>query len=83
MASKKEIYKEYGIEYKAGKIYSGLFGFVPEMLVNGNEKIGVGVYHFSTLPGTKIYKAVVNGETIETKGTCACDCVGCYAMTGN
>ena len=76
------IYNKYGIEVKENKLVSPI-GLVPEMLVNGNDKIGKGVYHFSTLPGTKTYKVNVNGSEYETVGTCICDCVGCYAMSGN
>ena len=42
---------------------------INELLVNGNAKIGKGVYHFSTLPGCN--------------GTCFGTCDGCYAMRGN
>lgn len=50
--TKKDIYKEFGIEYKAGKILSPI-GFINPLLVNGNSKIGDGVYHFSMLAGKK------------------------------
>jgi len=82
--NKATVYKEYGIEYKAGKINAPGIGFINELLVNGNEKIGKGCYHFSTLPGTGYYKAeLTSGDPMEIKGTCACDCKGCYAKTGN
>lgn len=83
MSSKKEIFAKYGIEYKAGKIYHSEYGWINLLLVNGNEKIGKGVYHFSTLPGTMTYTVMVNGKEYIVKGTCACNCVGCYAMSGN
>lgn len=65
--SKKTIYAKYGIEYNAGKIfYNG--EWISELLKAGNSKTGKRVWTWSTLPGKK--------------GTCACDCEGCYAQTG-
>lgn len=80
--AQENIYKSYGINIENGKLVSPV-GNVPAMLVNGNEKIGKGIYHFSTLPGTKEYTVTINGKEYKTSGTCVCDCVGCYAMTGN
>lgn len=54
---------------------------IPELLVDGNSKIGKGVYHFSTLPGTVEYTHTKYNFTV--KGTCPCDCKGCYGMSGN
>lgn len=51
------------------------------LLVDGNEKIGKGVFHFSTLPGTMGYTHSKLGFT--TTGTCPCDCIGCYGKSGN
>lgn len=81
--SKKAIYAKYGIEYKSGKIYHEHFGYIPEMLINGNSKIGQGIWHFSTLPTNQIFHAIVNNMSFDTKGTCPCSCVGCYATNGN
>lgn len=65
--TKQAIYKAHGIEYKAGKIlYHG--AWISELLKEGNSKTGKKVYTWSMLPGTT--------------GTCVCNCVGCYAMTG-
>lgn len=65
--TKKEIYKNYGIEYKSGKIlYHGKW--ISELLKEGNSKTGKRVYTWSMTPGTN--------------GTCICDCIGCYAETG-
>lgn len=65
--TKREIYAKHGIEYKAGKIlYNG--AWIAELLKEGNSKTGKRVYTWSMLPGTK--------------GTCVCDCKGCYAQTG-
>jgi len=80
--SKREIYKEYGINYVGGKIESPV-GLIPELLVNGNAKLGKGVWTFSMLAGTKEYNVKINGIDYTVKGTCACDCCGCYAQTGN
>lgn len=50
---KKAIYASFGIKYKAGKIFSPINGgmWITPPLVNGNDKIGKGAWHFSTLPG--------------------------------
>ena len=42
--AQENIYKAYGIEIDNGKLVSPI-GNVPPMLVNGNEKIGKGIYH--------------------------------------
>ena len=81
--TKKEIYAQHGIEYKAGKIYNKEFGWIRPLLVDGNKKIGVGCYHFSVLPGNMIYSMIINNRSYDVKGTCVCNCVGCYAQTGN
>lgn len=80
--TKKDIYAEYGIRFENGKVFAPIFGFIPELLIDGNTKIGKGVYHFSMLPGTETYTAIVNGIEYESCGTCNCDCKGCYAKTG-
>lgn len=80
--SKKEIYARYGIEFKDGKINAPVFGFISPLLVNGNEKLGKGVYTFSTLPTNQIFHVVINGMSFDVKGTCPCSCVGCYATKG-
>lgn len=81
--TKKDIFAKYGIEYKNGKIKHPLFGFIPLMLIDGNAKIGKGVFHFSTLPTTKTFHVEIDGKSYDVTGTCACDCVGCYATNGN
>ena len=55
--SKKDIYFDYGIEYKNGKINAPVFGWINPLLKNGNKKIGKGVYHFSTLPTNSLFFA--------------------------
>ena len=79
--TKKEVYALYGIEYKNGKILSPL-GWVPPLLRDGNSKLGKGVWTWSTLPGTALYDVVINGKSYTVRGTCPCNCVGCYAKTG-
>lgn len=80
--SVKEIYAARGIEYKNGKILAPDFGFISPLLVNGNEKLGKGVYTFSTLPTNQIFDVVINGRSYSVKGTCPCSCTGCYATKG-
>ena len=85
--TKKDIYKEFGIEFvKAGKTswhINSPVGSIPPVLVDGNEKIGKGVYHFSTLPGCKEYNVTLaNGETVYIPGTCAGNCENGYCMVG-
>lgn len=79
--TKKDIYAAHGIEFKAGKILSPL-GWIAPLLINGNAKLGKGVWTFSTLAGNIEYNAVINGNAVTVKGTCNCNCVGCYAQTG-
>ena len=89
--TKKEIYAKHGIVYdpKTQKIEAPIFGFIPPVLVNGNEKIGKGAYHYSMLPTNREYKLVINGKEYVVKGTCLCTCVNekglvtCYATKGN
>ena len=78
---KAEIYKQYGIEYKGGKILSPM-GWINPLLVNGNSKLGRGVWTFSTLAGNMMYTIKTKTEVFEVKGTCPCNCKGCYAQTG-
>lgn len=80
--SKKETYKKYGITFNNGKILSPI-GYICELLKEGNEKTGKLVLTFSLLPGTGIFSANINNKTYTVKGTCACDCKGCYAKTGH
>lgn len=93
--TKASIYAQYGIEYKAGKIYSPLLKmWINPLLINGNKKIGKGVWQYSITAGNMVIDADVIGKAIgnadidaETLskasfGTCACKCKGCYAMTG-
>jgi hypothetical protein len=84
--TKKEIYADFNIEYvKCGtvdKLVSPL-GLVSPLLVDGNGKIGKGVFHFSTCPGNKEFAADFNGLHLETIGTCGDTCPGCYGFSNN
>ncbi len=79
--TKKEVYAKYGIEYKDGKILSPI-GWICELLKEGNDKTGKMVFTFSLLPGLFEYSLVLDGIEIIIRGTCCCNCEGCYAMTG-
>ena len=81
--SKKEIYSAYGIEFQNGKILAPIFGYVNPMLIDGNGKIGKGIWHFSTLATNRIFACKINEISVDVLGTCICDCIGCYAMSGN
>ena len=81
--SKAAIYAEFGIEYKAGKILAPLYGFINPLLINGNKKLGKGVYTFSTLPTNEsISYYDESGKLVSEKGTCPCKCDHCYACGG-
>ncbi len=81
MSTKKQVYEKHGITFKGGKLVSPI-GKVSELLKEGNTKTGKAVYTFSILPGTKDYTVEIDGKAYTIKGTCACDCDGCYATTG-
>ena len=57
-------------------------GPIRELLKDGNSKTGEAVYTFSLLPGTGEATTTVNGTEITVRGTCCCDCRGCYAKSG-
>lgn len=86
--TKANIYNQYGIKYDAeqSKIYHNYFGWIPALLINGNDKLGKGVWTYSTLATNKRYGVVldtVNGpERFDITGTCPCHCAGCYATKG-
>ena len=80
--TKKDIYKKYGIEFKNNHIVSPV-GEISELLKEGNDKTGKLVYTFSILPGTGKYTVIVNGKEYTEKGSCVCNCSGCYAKTGH
>lgn len=80
--NKKEIYASYGIEFSNGKINAPVFGWINPLLVNGNAKLGKGVWTFSTLPTKEVFTVEIDGTTYDVQGTCPCTCKGCYATTG-
>ena len=81
--SKKEVYAAHGIEYSNGKIFCPCLDmWIAPLLVNGNAKLGKGVYTFSTLPSNQIFHVTINGRSYDIKGTCLCNCPGCYAQRG-
>lgn len=89
------VFEKYGIDYniETSKVYCPGFGWTYLPLVDGNGKIGKGIYHFSTLPGDKHYTLNINvvaGKVdnenpimVDIDGTCKGTCQGCYSMTGN
>lgn len=79
--TKREIYASFEINYKAGKIESPI-GWINPLLINGNSKLGQGVWTFSTLAANVDYTAEINGEKVVVRGTCPCKCPGCYACNG-
>ena len=83
--SKQFIYEQYGIKYdtKTNKIYHNVLGWIRPLLINGNDKLGRGVYTYSTLPTNKMYIVSFGPFTDKhIKGTCPCHCTGCYATKG-
>lgn len=86
--TKTDIYKQYGIDYdrKADKIHHPLFGWIKPLLINGNDKLGRGVYTYSTLATNSFYNVTL--DTIygpaeyHINGTCPCHCDKCYATRG-
>lgn len=83
--TKKDIYAAYGISYdrKVEKIYHNTLGWIKPILINGNGKLGRGVWTYSTLATNKMY-IVSFGPFVDKhiKGTCPCHCDGCYATKG-
>ena len=84
--TKKDIYKEFGIEFiKAGKTTWHIvtpIGHMPPVLVKGNKKIG-DVWHFSMLAGTIEYNVTLADGTETTEfGTCNQDCENGYCSRG-
>ena len=86
MRTKKDIYASFEIEYKNGKIYAPVFGWINPFLVNGNKKLGRGVWTWSVLATNKWFSINVGAKEkpdyIDIKGTCSCNCPGCYADNG-
>ena len=98
--TKKEVFAAYGIKFDGKHIYCGpLQRWIPKLLINGNKKIGKGVWHFSITAGTApvstevVMKALgpiaaqymESGKDLKVMcgGTCSCNCPGCYAQGGH
>ena len=82
--TKKEIYLKYSVHFdpsKNDKVYS-IIGWIPQLLKDGNGKTGKLVLTYSLLPGTALFEIDIDGNIIVIKGTCCCDCDGCYAKAG-
>jgi len=80
--SRREVYAKHGITFDGKHIISPV-GPICELLKEGNDKTGKRVYTFSLLPGTGIFEIDMFNHTFAVKGTCCCDCIGCYAKTGH
>lgn len=80
--TKKDIYAAHSVQFDGKHIIAPEFGPIPRLLVNGNKKIGKGVYHFSILPTNQIFTVRVREIEYKLFGSCACYCKGCYAMSG-
>lgn len=89
--SKKDIYSEYGIQYKSEKILSPL-GWIPELLTIGtNTKVGDAAT-YSQWHGNNVLSKEAFGEKVqaimetagidEIKGSCPCHCPECYCDKG-
>ena len=59
-------------------------GWISPLLVNGNTKLGKGVWTWSTLAGDKeaAYKIAEDLPPVTIRATCVCNCKGCYAQSG-
>ena len=75
---KSDIYKEYGIEYKAGKITAPDGSQIAPLLKAGNSKTGKSVFTYSQLAGCRVWDTAYG----PIRGTCAGQCDNCYACTG-
>ena len=49
-------------------------------MIDGNSKLGKGVYTFSILAGNKTENVTIDGQNFDVAGTCPCNCPGCYAQ---
>lgn len=86
--TKTDIYRSYGIQYDRiqDKIFHPVFGWIKPLLINGNDKLGRGVYTYSTLATNSFYDVTL--ETVfgpveyHINGTCPCHCDKCYATRG-
>lgn len=94
MKTRKDIFKDFGIEYdsKAEKILAPWNEYIPLPLKNRNSKVGSKAWAFSMTHGNETFKvsdfgyrtqAVMNSACIsEIAGSCACHCDHCYCDSG-
>lgn len=75
---KSDIYRQYGIEYKDGKILAPTGDYIAPLLKKGNSKTGAAVYTYSQLAGAREWSTKYGTIC----GTCAGTCDHCYACTG-
>lgn len=68
------MFAKQGIYCDGEHIYHHEFGMIPLLVINGNDKIGDGVWHFSTLPTNKYFVVYVNGKEYREWGTCPQTC---------
>lgn len=82
---KTQVYDMFGISYdrKADKIYHRIFGWIKPLLINGNDKLGRGVYTWSMLPTNDYFDFKIDNAEYHIPGTCPCHCKGCYATKGH
>lgn len=66
--TKADIYNRYGIPYdqETGKILHRVYGWINPLLINGNDKIGPGAWHFSMLHGNDTWHLNIALKTVET-----------------
>lgn len=90
--SKSEIYRAYGIEFKADKILSPFGTWIPALMPIGtNTKVG-NAATFSQYHGNEVLSSKAFGEKVnavmalagvdEIRGSCPCHCKGCYCDKG-
>ena len=91
--SKAEIYKQYGITYKSGKVLTPLNTWVKPLLpVGTNSKVGnaatFSIYHgnemhdISEFKNVKIANVLREFNVTSFCGSCAQHCKGCYCDSG-
>ena len=98
--ARRDVFAQYGVQYDGKHIWCDpLAKWIPLLLINGNKKIGRGVWHFSTTAGNApvstetVMKALgpiavqymESGQDLQFMcgGTCSCNCPGCYAQSGH
>lgn len=90
--NKKDIYKQFGIEYANGKILSPFNTWISELIpLNTNTKIGNAgtwsIYHGNETKAADEFgpqvKEVMTAAGVDcVTGSCPCHCNGCYCDAG-